>query len=356
MTVKDLQAIDPLANAIASLRDLLLFGQPVPPVPSSRPLTGPFITAVRRFAWRLAGRSLRRDIDRDRAFQKQVVTLLRRIERLTTSPFHFRAGTWDEHVFRTVHDNNEYRLPDHLDADDVVIDIGMHIGSFCLAALERGSHCVHGFEAERGNYACAVRNLSPFGERVHCYHQAVFRSDRAGDRLFHPGYAADGANTAGGSVLWAGSGEEMKVVAFDDILRRLTEGGRRRIKLLKIDCEGSEFPILFTSRLVHLIDHIHGEYHEIPAHNIPPASRLPGVAGFTRHELKRFLSGAGFEVEFVPPAAAPMGLFFARHRQAPSLEEQDQPSRRRNNAAAPRQRRGSDPSSGILCKAAQPPG
>ena len=29
-----------------------------------------------------------------------------------------------------------------------------------------------------------------------------------------------------------------------------------------MDCEGSEFPILLTSRMLHLIDNIRGEFHE----------------------------------------------------------------------------------------------
>ncbi len=195
----------------------------------------------------------------------------------------------------------------------------MHIGAFCYAAVQRGSHRVHGFEAERGNYECAVRNLSPFGGRVTLYHQAVFRSDRIGDRLFHAGYGADGVNTGGGSVLWSTSGEEMSVVTFDDIVRRLSEDGRLRIKLVKIDCEGSEFPILLTSRMLSLIDHIHGEYHEIEPHDIPPASRVSGVDRFSRHELARCLADAGFEVEVCPLPGAPIGTFFARHRQAAAL-------------------------------------
>ena len=43
-------------------------------------------------------------------------------------PFALRPGTDDEVVWHCVVEANEYRLPDKLDADDVVLDIGAHIG------------------------------------------------------------------------------------------------------------------------------------------------------------------------------------------------------------------------------------
>src|SRR4051812_882477 len=59
-------------------------------------------------------------------------------------PFVFRPDTQDEGVFHAVNTHNEYRLPQAFRADDVIIDIGMHIGSFCYAALTRGSNHVYG--------------------------------------------------------------------------------------------------------------------------------------------------------------------------------------------------------------------
>jgi len=34
-----------------------------------------------------------------------------------------------------------------------------------------------------------------------------------------------------------------------------------RVRLLKIDCEGSEFPILYTSKMLEYVDEIVGELH-----------------------------------------------------------------------------------------------
>jgi FkbM family methyltransferase len=217
----------------------------------------------------------------------------------------FREGSHDRAIWLGVVNSNEYRLPESFAADDIVIDIGMHIGSFCYAALMRGCRNVYGFEAEQENFSLAVRNLRRFGEAVHLYHKAVWRSDRAGDTLFHGGYAVD--NTGGGSILYDTTGEKLDVMAFDEIIREVTNDGQKRVRLVKIDCEGSEFPILLTSRLLHLIDNIHGEYHNCA---ISPIARVEGVNQFTIAELKLHLQKAGFTVKSFPTPHN-VGLFFA---------------------------------------------
>ena len=50
-------------------------------------------------------------------------------------------------------------------------------------------------------------------------------------------------NTGNGSVIW-GSGEPVAKVAFDEIVDLMTGGGEDEVRLLKLDCEGAEWPIL----------------------------------------------------------------------------------------------------------------
>jgi FkbM family methyltransferase len=230
----------------------------------------------------------------------------------------FRPGTYDARIFGEVCAGNEYRLPERLEPDDLIVDIGMHIGGFCLAALERGSHCVHGFEAEASNFACAARNLKHFEGRVHLHHKAVWRSDRNVGRLKFTG-SPDQANTGGGGVIfWEGAGgfeQAVEVVRFDDVIRTLTNRGKQRVRLLKIDCEGSEFPILLTSRTLPLIDTIAGEFHEVggefDSHTIPERARVRGVPAFTMAALSSALERAGFRVTMTRQGQTHMGLFFA---------------------------------------------
>ncbi|HET9223687.1 MAG TPA: FkbM family methyltransferase, partial [Roseiflexaceae bacterium] len=231
-----------------------------------------------------------------------------------THPFTFRPGTLDQAVFQTVTTHNEYRLPAALEAGQIVIDIGMHIGSFSYAALARGATHVYAFEPEIENYQCAVENLRSFGNRVHTYNKAVWRSDRPVEQLFYAG-SADRANTSGGGVVWANEGPAVQVIAFDDMLQEITNQGQKRIHLLKIDCEGSEFPILLTSRMLHAIDNICGEFHEVGgAYDmglIPERAAVDSFDRFTITELADVLKRAGFSVDWQRHDRSHMGLFFA---------------------------------------------
>jgi FkbM family methyltransferase len=213
--------------------------------------------------------------------------------------------------------HNEYQLPDILQPEDIVLDIGMHIGSFCYAALQRGSHCVYGFEAEPGNYACAVDNLQAFSAYVHLYQKAVWRSDQKMDRLYFTA-SHDQSNTGGGNVVWADAGQAVEVIAFDDIINHITENGTKRVRLVKIDCEGSEYPILLTARTLHLVDAICGEFHEMggmyDSHSIPEHARVDMYERFTIKELVDVLQQSGFSVSWTRHEHTNMGHFFAARK------------------------------------------
>lgn len=230
--------------------------------------------------------------------------------------FSFRPGTNDETMFRALMEHDEYHMPERFEPDDIVIDIGAHIGIFCYKALLRGSNQVHGFEAEPSNYECAVRNLKSFGDRVHLYHKAVWRSDQAVDCLYYTP-SLNPKNTGGGNVLWGETGQGIPTLAFDDVLRQLTQNGRKRVRMVKIDCEGSEWPILLTSRWLHLVDYLAGEFHEIGGEHsttwIPENAALKGYDRFTIEPLCEFLERVGFRVQFMRHVGTPLGLFHAEY-------------------------------------------
>jgi FkbM family methyltransferase len=212
--------------------------------------------------------------------------------------------------------NNEYRLPDSWDSDSIVIDIGAHIGSFAYAVLKRGARRVYAFEADAENYECLRRNLRPFRKYVKLFAQAVWRSDRTNEKLFHTGSTMIGSvvNTGGGNV-WAAEGSPMVVVAFDDVIDSATEAGQKRIKLVKLDCEMSEFPILLTSRRLDVIDNICGEFHEVGGqynnYTVPERFRISGFEEFTMDGLAKVLEQSGFRITVDRPAGSHIGLFFA---------------------------------------------
>jgi FkbM family methyltransferase len=247
----------------------------------------------------------------------------------------FRPGTLDRMIFDGVVALDEYRLPERFEPDDVVVDVGAHIGSFAYAVVLRGGEHVWSIEPDRTNCAFAAEHLRPYVDQGHVrlMRAAVWRSDPNDDELRFDGYHAfpqsypgmEGiVNTGDGSVVW-GRGEPVAKIAFDDVVDLATNGGERRVRLLKLDCEGAEWPIVLTSRRLHLIDEIVVEFHELGGQfpeigeNRPSSAHVfhsARVAGFTIEELVHFLCDAGFCVTYdrhMRPNGAleGLGLFFA---------------------------------------------
>ena len=230
--------------------------------------------------------------------------------------FTIRSGTNDDVIYANVVTRNEYRAPDDM-SGALVIDIGMHIGAFSHLALTRGAAELHGFEPEGSNFSRAVRNLAPFGARAHLHKRAVWRSDVVAPAL-HFWRSSDGANAGGGTLIWDTDGPLVDAVPLDEVIDGVTGNGARRVDLLKIDCEGAEFPILLTSNRLSRIERIVGEYHELRA-ELPRHVRLPACEQFTVEILVNRLVSCGFAVTLEPQAVAKfgaLGLFFAERRPA----------------------------------------
>jgi FkbM family methyltransferase len=207
--------------------------------------------------------------------------------------------------------------------DDVVIDIGGHIGAFTFACHWLGSRNIHAFEADPGNFSLFQENLADL-PGVHARCCAVFRSDlQARGEMVHSGPVF--SNTGGGTVVFGGRffeylgypGLEPKheqirtpVIALDDILESFD-----RVALLKLDCEGSEYPILLTSKFLNKVDRIVGEYHVIPQDAMPhliPEARLDGHLSYGEETLRRKLTAEGFDVTITPSGR--LGRFDAIRR------------------------------------------
>jgi FkbM family methyltransferase len=257
---------------------------------------------------------------------------VRRKEPTVQHAFQFRPGTHDEGIFQGVTVANEYHLPDQLPPGARVIDVGAHIGSFSFAAVSRGAKRVLAFEAEPSNYACARRNLEASGCAgiAEVRPQAVWRSDRPSTRLSYA-YSQDHGNTGGGNVMFNDRPGEIETVSLDEIIQEITCDGAYRVAWLKIDCEGSEFPILLTSRRLDQVDTIAGEFHELacPSNRnpIPESSRVDGYHSFSMEVLASVLENAGFDVSWKRHDGTNLGLFFAHNRAAEFRSRSTRPSR-----------------------------
>jgi FkbM family methyltransferase len=229
---------------------------------------------------------------------------------------YFRRGTYDSRIWSWVH--HEYpTVPLSFAPGEVFIDVGCHTGAACELAAYRGATVV-GYEANRENYWFALLNLRDF-RSVTLHQAAIWRSDTGGGRplLFTP--SADTENTGGGSVMfscsedhWSArpseepeppsgvgtlSSHSVDAIALDDVL---TACGPTRV--LKLDAEGSEFPILLTASRLDLVDAVVGEYHEFSDEAMAALApdSVVGTERYTLDLLCRCLAAAGFEVQSIP--------------------------------------------------------
>lgn len=173
-----------------------------------------------------------------------------------TPDFLVRHGTQDGAVAREVLDANEYRLPDRLDG--LVVDVGAHVGAFARACLDRGARVVC-FEPDAGNYALLCRNVPA----ADCYRRAVWAAD--GEvRVTRPTAAA----TAMAHTLLP-AGDPAPAVGLDALLRHYARG--YPVRLLKLDAEGAEVPILAGAADLSPVRAVCGE-----AHWLYPVPGFPG--------------------------------------------------------------------------------
>lgn len=189
---------------------------------------------------------------------------------------------------------NEYDVPDTFGADDVVVDIGAHIGSFCYRAYRAGSRSIYGFEIDPWHMEAAVANLADLRDGVGLYHKAVVR----GDAHRAATYRYDGAWNSFGQL-----GPEVSSTSLDELLDEIGEP----VRFLKIDCEGGEYPILYTCTKLDRITEIAGEYHNLDA-SPPELRNLPYATN--GEALGAFLREQGFRV-IVKPSNDTTGNFHA---------------------------------------------
>lgn len=222
-----------------------------------------------------------------------------------------REGTVDRDVFVANHEQNEYRIPDWIN-DWIVLDIGAHIGAFSYTCIQRGARHVYAYEPDSGNYTVAEQNLREFANSVTLSELAVWGSGPIKHwplKLTAYGTLGTTVNTGGGSVVFGQGTQPVKSIQFDDAIQlALTNHDTDMVDLVKMDCEGSEWPILFTSKSLGHIRQIVGEFHE----GILPFA-LRGRIQYKVDDLARLLEHHNFTVRYERHGTIEegLGLFIA---------------------------------------------
>jgi FkbM family methyltransferase len=195
----------------------------------------------------------------------------------------------DESVASEIFVKRGYKICEETirNAQGPIIDIGGHIGLFSLlASAIRPNLPIYSFEPHNGNFELLKRNLKDNGIRnVTAIREAV--SDRVGkaDLLL----SQQDLNHSLALAIEA-TGKTQTVATT--ILEKIFEKNKiERCGLLKIDCEGSEYEILYSTPKA-VFDRIQAlflEYHEWSEKGLADA-------------LKIHLEKMGFKVKKIPNA------------------------------------------------------
>lgn len=173
-----------------------------------------------------------------------------------------RPGTTDQCVYDEVITRNCYRVPESL-ANQVVIDIGAHIGCFSKLCAERGA-IVYAYEIEPDNISYWLENLELYrASRASLFSKAVWNIGGIHVNQSGPYDTADGTlkNTGSSHVVspagphTPGAGK-IETITLDEILEPF-----ERVALVKIDAEGAEFEIVPATKSWAKVDRLVGEVH-----------------------------------------------------------------------------------------------
>ena len=165
---------------------------------------------------------------------------------------------------------------------DVIVDIGAQKGTFTLLAASRNRNAkTYSYEPQEGNYKMLAKNIKGNNLRnSKAFNLAV--SDHDGEIAFYESSINNGGHSA-----FEYEGNMRKTISPCITLSAVfRENSISHCRLLKLDCEGSEYNILFSAPREILMgtDYIIMEIHE-------------GMhEGHTAKEMKKFLESNNFNV------------------------------------------------------------
>lgn len=219
-----------------------------------------------------------------------------------------RDGTQDGNAVNEVIRRNCYKLPSRMSRTDVIVDVGAHIGCFSIACLGRGAGKAWCYEPDKDNATFLRKNVCQF-MGAHVVEKAVWRSDKSEQVIFsgYPeGQSTCGSCIPGCTVNGVNKMIPVATIALDEILEKLG-----KVRLLKIDAEGAEYPILGTATKLDLVEEICGELHHVAG--LEHAWNIPAFKTYSTEEMQNYLCDQGFDyVDVEPMSGRRTSLFWAR--------------------------------------------
>jgi FkbM family methyltransferase len=182
--------------------------------------------------------------------------------------FHYTDGpegiarkTWDEVALY-----NEYKLPGEFRPTDVILDIGAHVGSFSWSCLRRGAGLAIAVEPMKENLDCLRANLIGYSGKVEILPQAVWDAsgwmDLPEDPCHSPGVSSTFTLTQKRVLDEDEPSRRVETTTLEHLIKyAASRSPSDRVRMLKIDAEGGEYPGILGAGNLHLVDSICGEIH-----------------------------------------------------------------------------------------------
>lgn len=220
--------------------------------------------------------------------------------------FAVRRLAWDEGFLQHAIEHEDYTKNEFALRDsDTVVDVGANIGAFAVYAarqVRRGR--VIAFEPASDNYALLERNAALNGLTNLTPVRAAVAGKSGSITLYRAQGSGAHSTTAGRLSATTGT-EQVEALTLEEVFRRYDIG---TCQLLKLNCEGAEFEILYGApdSILERVDRIAMEYHAVE-NKRQKANELVG-----------YLCDHGFEVvDYIDYVGLDCGFLSVKRRQVP---------------------------------------
>lgn len=191
-----------------------------------------------------------------------------------------RANTPDRGIFNEIFFHKYYNPKNYeISENDTVIDIGAHIGVFSLYAGQYAKNVtVYSFEPNADNYQMLIKNINANHlSNIRPSNFAVNSTNKM-EKMY-----LDNSNDSHG--FYSKNNTHYTIVNCINLQKVIEKNKIKRINFLKMDCEGSEYKILYSlpEKTFKIIDKMVFEFHI-------------KNSGHDPEKLIKFLSEKDFEV------------------------------------------------------------
>ena len=163
--------------------------------------------------------------------------------------------------------NNEYDFNIDFKEGDIVIDIGANVGMVSILLAKKFPFLkIYSFEPLKENYDNFIKNIELNNipkEVITAENKAVTKDGRSITMSINSANKGGSSTTDVISInsIMTKENSQVESITLEEIFNKYNIN---KLKLLKIDCEGSEYEILYNAdtSLLKNIENLRGEFHE----------------------------------------------------------------------------------------------